>query len=314
VATTTAPQSYSITNISDFYCSQPFTSAVKTLTINPLPDATVLGGTEVCEDAELPKITFKGSAGKVPYTFTYAINGEVQPIVKAKDSVATTLVRTNKAGSFKYTITNVKDANGCQSKPNKFQVVTVNQNPYASFIASPEVSSVLEPLVNIYNTSALINSKSTFQWNFGDSTKAVGPKKEVIEHNYDKAGTYTIKLTAINNYPSQNPPMCISTATQEIKKEQPLILYMPNSFSPNKDGINEVFKAEGDKASFKQFRMSIYDRWGSLVFYSEDIDKGWDGTVKGSDKTQMDAYVYIINIKDLKNHDITYRGIINLTK
>ena len=52
--------------------------------------------------------------------------------------------------------------------------------------------------------------------------------------------------------------------------------YVPNSFSPNNDGNNDVFKAIGNDVS--QFELRIFNRWGELVFESKNIDKGWDGT------------------------------------
>jgi gliding motility-associated-like protein len=68
-------------------------------------------------------------------------------------------------------------------------------------------------------------------------------------------------------------------------------LFVPNVFSPNDDGQNDVFKPRG--TNLFEFEMRIYDRWGNCVFESEDIDTGWDGTFKGQ-PVNSGVFVYFI--------------------
>jgi gliding motility-associated-like protein len=76
-------------------------------------------------------------------------------------------------------------------------------------------------------------------------------------------------------------------------------LYVPNAFTPDADGINDVFKAEGkfineDAGSEDHnFKLCIFNRWGEKIFETNDISKGWDGKFKGTD-VQQDTYVYTI--------------------
>jgi gliding motility-associated-like protein len=65
--------------------------------------------------------------------------------------------------------------------------------------------------------------------------------------------------------------------------------YAPNSFSPNNDGINDVFKLFFTYV--KDFRIEIFNRWGELVFVSEDPEKGWEGTFRGK-RAPSDVYVW----------------------
>jgi len=92
------------------------------------------------------------------------------------------------------------------------------------------------------------------------------------------------------------------------------MLYIPNTFTPNGDGVNDEFKPKGD--GLTKYEMLIYDRWGNMVFYSDDINKGWSGKANGGrDVAQEDAYVYVINLRALGNkHDYVYRGTINLIR
>lgn len=93
-----------------------------------------------------------------------------------------------------------------------------------------------------------------------------------------------------------------------------VVLYVPNAFTPNGDGKNDFFMSKGD--GILQFEMSIFDRWGNKIFYSNDLNKGWDGKVSGnSEVAQKDTYVYVIDIKALGNkHDYTYKGCFDLVR
>lgn len=77
-------------------------------------------------------------------------------------------------------------------------------------------------------------------------------------------------------------------------------MYIPSAFTPNGDGINDFFgvKAEG----LKEFKMEIYNRWGEIVFMSDDITELWDGTYEGKAITSTDVYVYQVKAIG-KNND-----------
>ncbi len=95
-----------------------------------------------------------------------------------------------------------------------------------------------------------------------------------------KEGTYSVTISK---------DACEVTDVVAIGSYCPSSLYIPNSFTPNGDGKNAVFKAEGINVS--EFELLIFDRWGELIFKSNDIDKGWDGTYIGK-KVQEDVYVW----------------------
>jgi gliding motility-associated-like protein len=81
--------------------------------------------------------------------------------------------------------------------------------------------------------------------------------------------------------------------------EPEMTFYLPNAFTPDEDGTNEVYKCYG--LNIEQFRMEIYDRWGELVFESNDIDVGWNGRLFNSfDRpvSQMDVYAVVVYVRD----------------
>jgi gliding motility-associated-like protein len=68
------------------------------------------------------------------------------------------------------------------------------------------------------------------------------------------------------------------------------ILYIPTAFTPNGDGINDLFFAKGE--GIKKFSLTVYNRWGEIVFYSDDINKGWDGSFDGEKILNTDVFSY----------------------
>ena len=78
------------------------------------------------------------------------------------------------------------------------------------------------------------------------------------------------------------------------------LLFIPNAFSPNADGLNDVFSIE---SSFIQIHgIQIFDRWGSIVYYSNGEQNPWDGTKKG-DPLPTGVYLYVISYEDLLEKD-----------
>ncbi len=71
-------------------------------------------------------------------------------------------------------------------------------------------------------------------------------------------------------------------------------LFIPNAFSPNDDGTNDVFRPETPCAVL-EYEFAVYSRWGDQVFYTRSIDEGWDGEVKGQ-PAKSDVYVYVLRL------------------
>ena len=91
--------------------------------------------------------------------------------------------------------------------------------------------------------------------------------------NYDE-NLNIYRVVALKN---QNSP--IESVSNAVSVEKPYALYSPNAFSPDGDGINDLFKISGQ--GMNDFQMEIFNRWGQMVYKSIDLSNGWDGTFKG---------------------------------
>jgi gliding motility-associated-like protein len=99
------------------------------------------------------------------------------------------------------------------------------------------------------------------------------------------------------------------TVDKDCDKEQ--IIYIPNIFSPNGDGKNDMLFVRGEKIMDLKFK--IYDRWGNAVFETNDKSQGWDGTYKG-EKCEIGVYAYMANIDFSNGQSIIKTGTISLVR
>lgn len=143
-------------------------------------------------------------------------------------------------------------------------------------------------------------------WDFGDSTRVNYDPSSNPSHVYDGLSDYYLIKLKISNAGN-----CTDSFTQKVCIREITELTIPSAFSPNDDGINDIFKV--DYATFLYASMSIYTRWGERVFYTEDFKSGWDGTYQGQ-KCQVDAYLYVFTYKGKKTANKMKRGVLYLIR
>ena len=130
--------------------------------------------------------------------------------------------------------------------------------------------------------SVLTNEDVSIEWeDFGESNR--------------------VEITEPGNYPlTVSNESCISRYSYELENYCPGKLYLPNSFTPNDDGLNDVFKPVY-QGTIDNYELIIYNRWGKAFFFSNDINKGWDGTLENVQQTS-DVYVYKISFGYISQH------------
>ena len=111
-----------------------------------------------------------------------------------------------------------------------------------------------------------------------------------FEFPKDSAGAYPVTLI------STNLNGCTDTLTKRVVVKDEILWYIPNSFSPNEDGINDVWKPVGVTLDATNYKLTIFDRWGEQVFTTTDLNEGWNGS-KSAGGYYVDAGVYTYLIK-----------------
>lgn len=205
-----------------------------------------------------------------------------------------------------YTITlDIVTADGCTATITMPAYITVFANPVAAFGASPQPTTILNP--EIFFSDSSVNATS-WTWSFGDLTNATSSLQNP-SFIYPDPTCYqvTLSVSSIDG--------CIDTVSKEICIGPDATIFVPNAFSPNEDGVNEVFMPVGVGIDPEHFEMWIFDRWGNMIYYTTDLNKGWDGRVQGhSEISQIDTYVWKIKAIDIVGNKHNIEGKVSLIR
>lgn len=205
------------------------------------------------------------------------------------------------AAYYSVTLTVTSDS-GCFSTDTKNSYISVYPNPSAGFSVQPSRTTILEPVIEVNDQSSGVDFWS---WNFGDLE--VSSVSDPVSHTYADTGTFLITLITSNQYG------CEDTAAHTVVIEPEFVFYIPNAFSPNNDKNNKTFSGKG--LYIKEYEMSIFDRWGNLIYKTIDLDLPWDGRLKNSNEiAEGDVYIYSIKIIDIKKDEHFYKGIVTLLR
>jgi len=185
----------------------------------------------------------------------------------------------DKIGDYQVSLL-IEAASGCRDSIIK--TINVLGKPIANFKYNPYSISTLDSEINFENTSI---DGTPYLWDFGDSTYSV---IESPSHIYNNAGVYDVKLIV------KDVNECVDSITKPIIMYYDFVLHVPTSFTPNNDGDNDQFGPQGLRMNkYKSYSFNIYNKWGEIIFETEDINRFWDGA-----DAQNGSYSWAILIID----------------
>lgn len=200
---------------------------------------------------------------------------------------------------------NVTTPEGCSRTFTMNDLICVSPNPTASFMVTPQVLSTLNPTATFTNTS-VGNASQT--WTFGDGSATTGALNP--SHTYPgEMGYYNVTLVVANSHG------CLDSTSQVIMVDNQVIYYIPNTFTPNGDKFNATFRPVFTAGfDIYNYNLIIFNRWGELIFESNNAAVGWDGTYAGQ-LCQSGTYVWQIRYKENgKDRHDEIRGHFNLLR
>lgn len=177
--------------------------------------------------------------------------------------------------------------------------IIVYPQPTANFTYSPTVINMLDPTVEFTDLS---QGASDIEWYFGDYDYS---NEWNPVHEYADTGLYMVSQTVYNAYG------CSDTMYQWLYVNGVLVVYLPNTFTPNGDGMNDYFGFEG--GDYLSFELLIFNRWGELIKTQTDIDDPWDGVYHG-EKCQDGVYTWKLRVIDLEEVPHEYVGHVSLLR
>ncbi|WP_207495651.1 PKD domain-containing protein [Aridibaculum aurantiacum] len=180
----------------------------------------------------------------------------------------------------------------------RFRIV-ISGSPTASFVYTPVPPRENTP-VEFFNNST---GASSYRWEFGDGEVLETTSTNPISHIFNETRTYQTCLIAINQYG------CRDTICQPIQARVIPLLDVPNAFTPNGDGVNDKVFVRGFGIAKMNWR--IYNRWGTVVFQTNNRTEGWDGTYRGA-KQPKEVYHYVLDVEFSDGKKYQKKGDITL--
>ncbi len=181
--------------------------------------------------------------------------------------------------------------NGCIVDTTYPSFVCPHDYPDANFYMTPPITDVLNTEIEFTNLSTALPLTYLWEFNSGISPDTSTETDPVKTYPNEEPGTYPVVLTVTN----QNG--CQDTARGTVIINGIYIFYVPNTFTPDGDGVNEIFRPYGEGIDFSQYTMQIFDRWGELIFETPYPELGWDGTYKGQ-PVPIGTYIWKIVAKE----------------
>ena len=174
--------------------------------------------------------------------------------------------------------------------------VTVYPQPSANFTASPLILTNDDPTVSFSSNAVNV---STSIWDFGDGTILESSQNQ-FDYTYPfvEDQTYTVTLHV------ESAEGCTAESQVQIQIKGGIIYYIPNTFTPDGDALNNVFTPIFTSGfDPKNYHLTIFNRWGQIVFESYDPKGGWDGKIDIYNATEG-TYTYSIDFKTLNTDEI----------
>lgn len=277
------PQGTTIYNVTAYDIACPQFSLMHTFTVEvnlpPKPDL-VLEKDNGCQ----PLCLFYDSKTKQDAAITtYDFGGDLK---MQSDSFTYCLTEP---GTYNLRILS-KGKNGCYGVYNYPTPIVVHPIPQTQVSFDPEVPSTSNNVVTFspyHKYGPVVN----YEWSFQGASGAGSYDPDSVKNPvrvFDNVGKYPVMLV------STTDKGCSDTVFKLLDIRDEMSVYIPNTFTPNSDNLNDVFNVKGVGLKIEGFSMEIFDRWGTSVYFTKDITKGWDGNIKG---VMSDDGVFIYKIK-----------------
>jgi gliding motility-associated-like protein len=207
-------------------------------------------------------------------------------------------VRTINVKPVQSTVYWVRSVNlGCYGPADSVTVI-VDTTLHALFTPDPDNGNV--PLTVSFSNNS--RGAKIHLWDFGDGTNSTSFNPQ---HNYTKEGNYTALLTVTNSRG------CTDTVSYLIIVKNNFKILIPNVFTANGDGLNDEYEIQA--TGVKTYALQIFNRWGQLVFFSDDPSKHWNGIIDNKPAPEGEYYYQLV-VRSLLDEEFHYKGVLTLLR
>ncbi|MDP3558687.1 MAG: gliding motility-associated C-terminal domain-containing protein [Bacteroidota bacterium] len=299
---TAAPVGTTIYNVSAYDIACPNYTIAHTFTVTvkqpPLPEL-YLDNTIGCEPF---CATYNSNLGAGASSVVYDFGG-INQITGDNFNYC-----INEPGTYELNILTV-GVNGCSGKFKYIDPIIVYPKPHADFSYLPEMPTITNNKV-VFIPTELYGPIISRSWSF-TGTGITGMDTSSLRYPtrfYENTGKFATMLITTTD------KGCVDTVFKLVEIIDDMSVYIPNTFTPNGDGKNELFIAQGIGFSKDDFIMEIFASNGNQIYFSRDFSRGWDGTIKGQ-MAEVGTYIYKIKVKGTHGEGYKeYVGYVNLIK
>ena len=206
------------------------------------------------------------------------------------------------AGQYTVSLFAVSDK-GCDTSITYNNFILVHPKPVADFSYDPPFPTAVSPQIRVMDLS-----QGALSWQYTLSDGASYASPDYLHTFIADSGTYYISLFISNEFG------CTDTIQKSVHVSPDFTIFIPNSFTPNGDGMNETFRIHG--RGIVQADLWVYNRWGDEIAHLKNLEpmmKGWDGTYN-REKVQQDVYVYRAVVRDMFGEEHEFFGNISLVR
>ncbi len=258
-------------------------TASETFYVNPVPDVTMVFK-DACKNSLINFSAIDNSNTVLQWKWTFG-DGSIATTQNAQH-----IYTAN--GTYKVKLF-ATAANGCYSDSLQKDIVIYGTNAFAG---NDTIAAAGQP-IQLNATGGL-----SYTW----SPAALLSNPNISNPVTTLTATQTFSIKAFT------PEGCESYADVTVKIYKGPDIYLPNAFTPNGDGLNDIFK--GTPVGIKQFNyLKIFNRWGQQIFYTTNYNKGWDGMWQGQ-KQNSGVFVVMVNGVDFKGNIIDKKSTVMLIR
>jgi len=256
----------------------------QTIAVNPLPVVSFTA--DVTSGCAPLSVALTNTSVPVGNGCTWWVDG-----VPSGNNCASLNYTFNTQGCYDIMLSTT-DGNGCSSNASIVDYICVSQQPVSTFSWSPIAPNVGNTTVQFLNYSL---GGISYDWTIMDMYYLNAPEP-IFTFPSEAPGEYNVCLLVTN------ADGCTDLSCGTVVVNDQFNIFVPNCFTPNKDGRNELFKPSIRGESLIQtYEFQIFNRWGDVLFKTNDINDGWYGEVDGGEYFAIDA-VYSWRIKILPNN------------
>lgn len=222
--------------------------------------------------------------GVTPYVYEWSnIGGDSANFSMDEVNYSWSEIRNLPYGEYELVVT---DTNGCTIEGTAEVELIIPPN--SSFLSRSKPQEFTDPEVQFVNEST---AALTYEWHFGDGSISY---EEDPVHSYDTSGVFLVMLIAYNE-PQYG---CADTSFQYMEVSPLFTFYVPSGFTPDDDGLNDTWGPVGQNFEYESYNVQVFDRWGKLVWQTDNPNKQWDGTNMSTTKdVKQGMYVYVFKLK-----------------